>query len=177
MQQTVQSYTVNISGTVIHSDAPWTYFLGLLCLYFICIIITSVLFLLLFCFFQRVSRGKKEGSAINQNIHGNTFSGEKRVKPTDRPPPKKLPSPSGMKTIYASWLFNPMLQCTNNLFNHRCGFGVRGLWELEMKDPSEKIPIWTIPKWTPRDGSCCSSVILNRPLDMIKETKRTRCDL
>jgi len=78
---------------------------------------------------------------INQNIHGNTFSGEKRVKPTDRPPPKKLPSPSGMKTIYASWLFNPMLKCTNNLFNHRCGFGVWGMWALEMKDPSEKIPI------------------------------------
>lgn len=44
---------------------------------------------------ERVSIGKKEGSVINQNIHGNTFSGEKRVKPTDRPPPKKLPSPSG----------------------------------------------------------------------------------
>ena len=139
-KQTVQSYTVNISGTVIHSDAPWTYFLDLSGLYFICIIFTSVLFLLLFWFFQRVSRGKKEGSVINQNIHGNTFSGEKRVKPTDRPPPKKLPSPSGMKTIYASWLFNLMLQCTTNS-NHRCGFGVRGVWELEMKDPSEKIPI------------------------------------
>ena len=74
---------------------------------------------------------------INQNIHGNTFSGEKRVKPTDRPPPKKLPSPSGMKTIYASWLFNPMLQCTTNSSNHRCGFGVWGVWELEMKDPSD----------------------------------------
>ena len=124
MQQTVQSYTVNISGTVIHSDAPWTYFLHLSCLYFICIIFTSVLFLLPFCFFQIVSRGKKEGSVFNQNIHGNTLSGENRVKPTDRPPPKKLPSPSGMKTIYASWLFNPMRQYTNNSFNHRCGFGV-----------------------------------------------------
>ena len=112
MQQTLQSYTVNISGTVIHSDAPWTYFLDLSCLYFICIIFTSVLFLLLFCFFQRVSRGKKEGSVINQNIHGNTFSGEKRVKPTDRPPPKKLPSPSGMKTIYASGF---LIQCYNVL--------------------------------------------------------------
>ena len=101
--------------------------------------ISTVSFAVLF--FQRVSRGKKEGSVINQNIHGNTFSGEKRVKPTDRPPPKKLPSPSGMKTIYASWLFNLMLQCTTNLFNHRCGFGVWGVWELEMKDPSEKIPI------------------------------------
>ena len=140
-KQTVQSYTVNISGTVIHSDAPWTYFLDLSGLYFICIIFTSVLFLLLFWFFQRVSRGKKEGSVINQNIHGNTFSGEKRVKPTDRPPPKKLPSPSGMKTIYASWLFNLMLQCTTNLFNHRCGFGVWDVWASEMKDPSEKIPI------------------------------------
>lgn len=100
--------------------------------------ISTVSFAVLF--FQRVSRGKKEGSVINQNIHGNTFSGEKRVKPTDRPPPKKLPSPSGMKTIYASWLFNLMLQCTTNS-NHRCGFGVRGVWELEMKDPSEKIPI------------------------------------
>ena len=101
--------------------------------------ISTVSFAVLF--FQRVSRGKKEESVINQNIHGNTFSGEKRVKPTDRPPPKKLPSPSGMKTIYASWLFNLMLQCTTNLFNHRCGFGVWGVWELEMKDPSEKIPI------------------------------------
>ena len=69
------------------------FILSIIYLYYfhICTVSFAALFL-----FQRVSRGKKEGSVINQNILGNTFSSEKRVKPTDRPPPKKLPSPSGM---------------------------------------------------------------------------------
>lgn len=39
-------------------------------------------------------KGKNEGSAINQSSHGTTFSNKKRVMPTDRPPSKKVSTPS-----------------------------------------------------------------------------------
>lgn len=61
IQQTVQSYAVNISGTVIRSDAPWTYFLDSSCLCFICVVSSHQhCFFCCFVFFREFLEERKK---------------------------------------------------------------------------------------------------------------------